>query len=381
MNPLAEQWTAKGRNGYGEIALYDFLGALPDGEILFNGREVRLVPPKRFTIKDVAQLAGVSDSTVSRVLNNQPGVSEKAKKAVLDIVNNRQYRPDNIARCLVTGRSNALAFVTQDIRNPFFAEIARGVEDAAAVLGYHMIYCSTDGNVDKERNYVELLIGYRVSGVIFTSFSGNREIIDLLRREGIAVILVNRYYADIESDTVVIDNLGGAFEATKLLIALGHTRIVHLGGGFQSSTSLERKRGYENALTNHAITVDESLIIKGDLKYKSGYERMKNLIGKTDFTAVFAVNDLVALGAWQACLEMSLDVPGDIAIVGFDDIELASFPTIALTTVRQPKYELGQLSLELLHKRIESPNCFGRERIVLPTELIVRKSSGSCINR
>jgi Transcriptional regulators len=335
-----------------------------------------LVKRGRTTIKDIARLAGVSDSTVSRVLTNHPAVSEKTRHAVLAIVESSGYLPDSVARCLVTGRSNALAFITEDIRNPFFAEIARGVEDAAGAAGYHVIYCSTDGDLNKEKMYVELVIGYRVSGIIFTSFSGDADILSFAKDQGVPSVLVNRYFEYLQTDCVVVDNLTGAYEATKHLIDLGHKRIVHIGGGFKSSTSLERRAGYENALRDSGLAVDESIITPGNLRFHTGYEKALRLLESPGVTAIFAGNDLMAMGAWRACLEKDRSVPNDIAIVGFDDIELSSYPNVSLTTVRQPKYDLGRLSVELLLKRVCGSGNKHFEKVILPVELVIRKSSG-----
>lgn len=331
---------------------------------------------RRFTIKDVARLAGVSDSTVSRVLTNHPAVSEKTRRDVLAAIDSSGYLPDSVARCLVTGRSNALAFITEDIRNPFFAEIARGVEDAAGAEGYHVIYCSTDGDPEKEKMYVELMIGYRVSGIVFTSYSGSREILGFAGCQGVPSVLVNRYFDYLETDCVVVDNMTGAYEATKHLTHLGHTRIAHIGGGFKSSTSLERRAGYEKALRDSGLEVDETIITPGNLRFGTGYEKAARLLEFSGVTAIFAANDLMAMGAWQACQEKKRSVPDDIAIVGFDDIELASFPNISLTTVRQPKYDLGRLSVELLLRRVRGLGDKHFEKVLLPTELVIRKSSG-----
>lgn len=331
---------------------------------------------RRLTIKDIARLAGVSDSTVSRVLTNHPSVSEKTRRDVLTVINDSGYLPDSVARCLVTGRSNTLAFITEDIRNPFFAEIARGVEDAAGAEGYRVIYCSTDGDVEKEKTYVELVIGYRVSGIIFTSYSGSPDILDIASRRGVSSVLVNRYFNYLHSDCVVVDNLAGAYDATKLLVSLGHKRIAHIGGGFKSSTSLERRAGYEKALSDSGVELDEKIVLPGDLKARTGYEQALRILAAGDVTAIFAANDLMAMGAWRACLQMGRKVPADIAIVGFDDIELASFPNVSLTTVRQPKYDLGRLSVNLLLKRVKGLVDKHYEKVVLPTELIVRESSG-----
>ncbi|MCL4441945.1 MAG: LacI family transcriptional regulator, partial [Firmicutes bacterium] len=231
---------------------------------------------KRLTIKQIAKLANVSDSTVSRVLNEHPDVNEKTRRKIQEIVRKEGYRPDAIARSLVTGHSKTLAYVTEDIRNPFFAEVARGLEDAATEQGYQVIYCSTDSNAEKENMYINILLSYRVAGIVFSSFSGNNDVILELNRCNMPYVFVNRYFNDISADCVLIDNFKGGYMATQHLISLGHKKIVYLAG-IGSSTSLERKRGYEQALRDAGIEYKETLVrrVTGGLKYKSGYEQVK----------------------------------------------------------------------------------------------------------
>lgn len=339
---------------------------------------------ERITIKQIARLANVSDSTVSRVLNNQPDVNEKTRQRIQEIVKRVGYRPDAIARSLVTGQSKTLAFVTEDIRNPFFAEVARGLEDAAAEYGYQIIYCSTDSNVDKEKMYIDMLLAYRVAGIVFTSFSGNQAIINEIIKCNIPYVFVNRYYNETPGDCVLIDNYRGGYLATQHLIKLGHKRIVHLGGGSVSFTRLERKRGYKQALKDAGIKYNEKLVktIKGTLKYNTGYEITKEILKEEKFTAIFALNDLIALGAWAACLEEGKKIPENIAIVGFDNIDFTAFPTVALTTINQPKYEMGHKCMEILKERIEGDSTDRTDRadnfkkIIFTPELIIRKSCG-----
>ncbi|WXJ88890.1 HTH-type transcriptional regulator DegA [Moorella thermoacetica] len=349
-------------------------GEAGSGNLVGNRMKARL------TIKQIAKLANVSDSTVSRVLNNQPDVNEDTRQRVLAIVKELNYRPDPIARSLVTGQSQTLAFLTEDIRNPFFAEVARGLEDAASKYGYQVIYCSTDSESGKEKMYIEMLLAYRIAGIVFTSFSGNKEVIQEIIKCKIPYVFVNRFYNEIPGDCVLIDNYQGGYMATRHLIKLGHRRIVHLGRSGVSCTSLDRKRGYEQALREAGIEYNENLVkeIKGGLKYNSGYEITKAILQEEEFTAIFAVNDLIALGAWMACLEEGRRVPEDIAIVGFDNIDFTSFPTIGLTTIDQPKYEMGRQCMKILIDRLRG-DVYGEKynkKIVYTPKLVIRKSCG-----
>lgn len=367
----------KKRRNYENKSEYILLGTFPK---IKRGRDINILKQKRLTIKQIAKLANVSDSTVSRVLNHQPDVNEDTRRKILEIVKQVGYRPDAIARSLVTGQSKTLAFVTEDIRNPFFAEVARGLEDAATEEGFQVLYCSTDSDVTKEKMWIEMLLAYRVAGIVFTSFSGNEEVIKEIIKCNIPYVFVNRYYNEIPGDCVLIDNYLGGYLATRHLIELGHRRITYLGGRGISSTRLERQRGYEQALKEAGLSYFEKLNkeIKGGLRYHFGYKVTKEILREEEFTAIFAVNDLVALGAFAACLEEGKKIPQDIAIVGFDNIEFTSFPTVELTTIHQPKYEMGRQCMEILKEQIERGNKKDKyyRKIVYKPELVIRKSCG-----
>ncbi|MDN5344517.1 MAG: LacI family transcriptional regulator [Clostridia bacterium] len=228
--------------------------------------------------------------------------------------------------------------------------------------------------------YIDMLLAYRVAGIVFTSFSGNKEVIGEINKCKIPYVFVNRFYNEIPGDCVLIDNYLGGYLATQHLIKLGHRRIVHLGRGGISCTSLDRKKGYEQALREAGVEPNEKLVkeIKGALKYNSGYEITKAILQEKEFTAIFAVNDLIALGAWMACLDAGKKIPEDIAIVGFDNIDFTSFPMIGLTTINQPKYEMGRQCMGILLERIQGDGSMEpfKKKIVYTPELVIRKSCG-----
>lgn len=327
------------------------------------------------TIQEVAEKAGVSSTTVSHVVNNTRYVSPEARARVEAAMDELGYRPNALARSLRRGQTHTLGLILPDSANPFFAEIGRAVEDAAFELGYSVILCNTEGDLDKEQLYMDVLSKKQVDGIIFVA-AGDRtdSLRDLLRRK-MSVVVVDRDLTGIEVDAVLIDNQQGGYLATQHLIELGHRRIACISGPSNVTPSAERVIGYRNAMREAGLIVDEDLIRCGDFHAESGRSVAHGLLNRSSVpTALFVCNDMMAMGALRAAAEMGQRVPATLAVVGFDDIDLASYTTPRLTTVAQPKVDMGRRAVQLLIERLADKSLAPRKEILLP-HLIVRDSS------
>ncbi len=326
-------------------------------------------------LRDVAQRAGVSIKTVSRVVNNQGEISEATRRRVLAAIADLDYRPSKVARALVTQRTDTIGLVLGDITNPFFPEVARGVLDAAEPQGYNVFLCNSDGDLQRETRILESLLDHGVDGVIiFPTF----ELEPALRRlagPDRPVVVVNRPYDLPNVSAVMIHTRRGAQLAVEHLIRQGHTAIAMLAGQSHEVPQLQRVRGYRDALTARGLPVRDEWIVGGVPIQSRGRESALTLLSRyPEITAIFAYNDLLALGAIEACHELGRRVPADCAIVGFDDIPLAGAVCPALTTVRVDKYDLGRRATERLFEMMAQP-----EQMFAPiwadVELIVRASA------
>lgn len=326
------------------------------------------------TIRDVAELAGVHPSTVSRVINDDSRISEKTKNKVLSIIKKLGYTPNAIARGLKTKRTYTLGMLIPDITNPFFAEIARGVEDAANANGFNIILCNTDDKLKKERIYLEILKGKRVDGLILgTAHIKDKSILELEKKK-FPYILVSRNIEKLNKNCIIVDDVAGGIMVTEYLIKLGHRRIAHITGPLKTRSALNRLKGYKLTLKKCEIEYRDELVGEGDFRIKGGYQVMKRFLKLAEPpTAIFAANDLLALGAMQAIQKKKYHIPEDFCIIGFDDIRLASFVYPPLTTIRQPMLEMGALAVKMLLKIIEEGE-FNQRKIVLKPKLIIRES-------
>lgn len=332
---------------------------------------------KEVTIKDIAKLAGVSTATVSRVINNGPRVGENTKKKVKKVIDKFGYRRNVLARKLVTRKTSTIGVLLSDITNPFYSEIARGMEDEARKLGYTMIFGSTDNKRDIQREYISLFREQRVDGMIFASVALRDPDVEALFKKDIPFVLTNRKIDTIKTDFVVLDNVKGAYMATEHLIKLGHRRIGFVRGPLHYSTGVDRLKGYIDALKGYSLPKNSELIKPGNFRQESGYVAFKKFMRmKNPPTAVFASNDFMALGILEAALEHGMKVPGDLALVGFDDIEFASFKFVDLTTVTQRKCEMGREVIQLLTRKLENLEEWVPRQIYLEPKLIVRGSCG-----
>jgi LacI family transcriptional regulator len=300
------------------------------------------------TIKDVARESGVNVSTVSRALNGEYGVHSDTRELVQKVAQRLRYRPNRVARGLVTGRSHTLALVVSDIRNLFFAELARGAEDAAYAAGYDLVLCNSDLDPEKQMLYVQSLLEKRVDGILMNSVAAlGRKQQEQLAACGVPIVLLNRPSGNAAFSTICADNRGGGALAAEYLLRLGHRKIAHLTGPRHHGNLTERARGFLRAMQSSGD--GQPIVLYGQNSFTGGYELAKKLIGqRTNVSAVFVANDVMAFGAIRAILEAGLRIPDDLSLIGFDNVELASISHPPLTTIHQPKYEMGRAAVEIL---------------------------------
>lgn len=306
----------------------------------------------RVTIDDIARLANVSKTTVSRVINEQPeGVGPATRARVLKIIDEYDYRPNLLARGVVTSKTRTLGFIIPDITNPFFPELFKSVEDYAAEQGYTVILCNTDSSFEKEEKAISTLIAKRVDGVLLSSMIGNQQSIqERFEKYNIPCVLLDRCTDQPGHGAgVYIDNEYALFIATKHLIVNGNREIAFISGPDSLPTSKERLEGYRGALSAYHIPFHTNLMISGSFSMESGYRAITQLIQqKTAFTAVLAGNDMIAIGALKALKDLGLSVPEQVEVIGFDNIRLSGMTEPALTTISQPIHRLGREAVKIL---------------------------------
>jgi len=328
----------------------------------------------KVTIKDIAKEADVSVTTVSRVLNNKPDVGDDTRAKILKIIEEMNYNPNSVARGLVMQKTHTIGLIIPDISNPFFPQIVRAVEDKAQQLGYSVIFFNTDNHLERERKAVELFKSKQVDGLIVSLSLGNEKILKNLKAANYPVVQIDRSVLDHSYPLVSIDNQKSAYQMVEYLLKKGHEKIAHISGDLNTTTARERLSGYKKALKNYEIEINEDYIIEGDYTQDSAYQAMQNLLKlEVPPTAVFAANDLSAAGVYKALFAADLKIPEDMAVAGHDDINLASLLKPELTTMRQPKYKMGERAVTVLLEMINNKNAKIEDQI-LSTNLIIRES-------
>jgi LacI family transcriptional regulator len=335
---------------------------------------------RRITQDDVAQAAGVSRFTVSCVVNNLSGgnvrVSDETRKRVLAAVEQLGYVPDRMARSLRTRKTYTIAFILPDITNPFYPSFARGIQDVARHHQYDLLLVNTDGIVEQERKSLQAVKASQVDGIIYSQYHLTEE--ELMAIE-IPIVLSGPQSDHFSHfDRLFVDNVTPSFEITSRLILTGHTRIAILAGDRDTPPSQFRLAGYRQALAAHHLPEDPELVCFGDFSEACGTEQMQKLLELLQPpTAVFAANDLIALGAMMVLRKAGKRIPEDVALAGFDDIPTARYTTPSLTTVNQFQYNIGQKAAEMLFERIEGQIPAEPRVVQMPYELILRESSGT----
>ena len=330
------------------------------------------------TITDVAKHAGVSKTTVSRVLNNHAYVSEDVRLRVQQSMTALGYAPKRAARQLKLNSSQTIGLIIPDIQNTVFQSIARGVEDVAYANKLNVVLCNTDDNPERQNAYLRMMLSEAAEGlVVVPTGSNDGEALARVRSGGIPIILIDRDLNNFEADTIKVDNVYGARVATRHLIELGLRRIAIIVGTQDLTPTQERLQGYKDAMIECIGAIDQDLIRFGNFKYDDGYNITRELIESVNPPeAIFVTNNLMTMGALRALHEIDIPIPERIAVVGFDDMPWAADFCPPLTAVWQPAYELGQQAVELLLKRIENPERT-YQKVILKPRLIIRESCGA----
>lgn len=331
----------------------------------------------KITIKEIAKMADVSIATVSKVVNRKDqNISEETRQRILDLIEKHNYVPNRIASSMITKKTHSIGLIIPDITNPFFPEVARGVEDYANKAGYHVVLCNSDNNPKKEISYIAMLQEKMVDGIIFTSSSLRSHDSKTFFNFHIPVITVDRDIEDIKTQgKITVDNYTGAYVAVRYMLDRGYKKILHLAGPLTSKTSLDRKLGYLKALEDMDIEPDDNCVYEGNYTADWGYKGVKKAIEhKCEFDSIFCGNDMIAIGAIKALNEMGIKVPDNVGVVGFDDIYMASVVTPNLTTIRQPNYQMGYKAAEMLIELIKHPTIH-LDNLILKTELVIREST------
>lgn len=336
----------------------------------------------KVTIKDIAEKCGVSITTVSRVINDKlEGVGTETRGKVIEAIERLNYQPNSIARSMVTKKTNTIALVIPDICNPFFPELARGVEDCCTQRGYNLFLCNTDGSAEKEYSYIKYLRERFVDGIIFTTQNAEEynSIFYDFKKEGFPFVFIERYIDDLEGSLgIYVDNYSGVYKAVKYLFDNCHQNIAFITGPFNTTNAVLRFKGFQQAHLELNVDIDYSLVKEGDYKIQSGYLQTKALLTEQPgkFSAIIASNDLMAIGACNAVREAGLNIPEDISIIGFDNISFSDIFQPKITTVGIPIYDMGFAASKLLIDALAG-NELKDKRIVFDAELIIRQSAGT----
>ena len=331
------------------------------------------------TINDIAQKAKVSHATVSRVLNNSGYVKDETRKKVQKIINDLNYTPSDIARSLSRSKTNTIGVIIPDINNPFFGEIIKGITQIADEHNLNIILCDTDDDKDKELKAINALRQQRIQGLLITTTiykdSSNKENLIALRNLGIPIILIDGHVECLEFSGVFIDHIKGAYEGTCTLIKEGHTKIAIITGDMNSRPAKERLLGYEKALEAYNITLQNEYIFYGDYKYETAYEITKQILKMDNRpTAIFVTSNTMILGCIRAFYEEKIEVPRDMAIIGFDKLDTLNIIGMNISFINGPSMELGRTSMEMLLEKLNNKLSLEIKRITILPEIVLKGS-------
>lgn len=326
------------------------------------------------TSNDIARKLKISQSTVSRALRGDPRVSAETTERILEAARQMQYTPNLAARSLSTRKTGTVGVVVSDITNPFYPELLDILHNELALAGYRTILFNERSDASVEQHVSDLVNGAAVDGLVYVSATLGTPLPGHGARD-IPAVLVNRYIDSAQADTVVSDNYRGGRLVAEAMVELGHRRIAIITGPENATTSRDRERGFREQLEAFGIPFDETLRRVGQFSHHSGYQWCLDLLAAEPRpTAVFAANDVIAFGALDAARRVGVDVPTELSIVGFDDIDMAGWEGFNLTTVRQPLAEMGRAAAKLLIERIASEGTMPARRRVFPVGLIRRET-------
>lgn len=349
--------------------------ANPDGLDPEDGASPSTRSGARPTIGDVAAAAGVAVATAARVLSGRGYASASARTKVLTAADQIGYVPNVIARNLRLQKSNAIGLLIADVENGFYSSIAKHVESVATAHGHSIILCNSSDDPTKEREYLELLEGIRVAGVILTPTGGNRRRLEQMQRDGITIVQVDREVHHLSADLVVVDNERGAYEAVTALIEAGHTRIGLLAGRPQVITGSGRSEGYLRALRDHGLQADPELMRGSSFRRDHAVEEARALMAlDPPVTAIFAANNVLAEGCMLALKEAGLRVPEDISLIAFDDVEWMRMLDHGITAVRQPVVDIARTAANMMVRRLKGEETGAAATVMFRAELIRRDS-------
>lgn len=328
------------------------------------------------TLKDIAKELNVTPSTVSRALNDHPGISDATKQAVIAAAERLQYHPNQIAAALRSGRSYIIGVLVPSADRSFFPSVIRGIEDEVNKHGYSVIVGQTYEETSREKQVINTLLRTRVDGIIVSPAKQTLSVehLERIKEEGIPLVLFDNTIPELGVSTVRTDDFRGAYLATEHLIRQGRQRILHLAGPQSSDIYRERLRGYRQALNDHAISIRESLIIDCPSDVKAGRDRVAGLLaGGEKFDAIFSTSDYAALGAMQYLKSKKINVPKAVSIVGFGNAPFTAYVTPALSTVDQNGHKMGEYAARIFLEQLQAKPVIRRH--TMPAELIIRRSS------
>jgi DNA-binding LacI/PurR family transcriptional regulator len=326
---------------------------------------------KNYTSEDVAAIAGVSQSTVSRVFAGNTNVSEKKRKKILAAAAKLDYKPNAHARSLITRKSMMIGIVMRNIRNPFYSAVLEIFHNRLSARGYHLIFINSE-NEEIQESEINRLLEYNVAGVIITDALLSSSASQKFKRYGISVVLFNRYTENLESSAVFCDNYMAAKQIATYLVEMGHKSFAFISGPLDTSTTIDRLRGFKEVLEERKI---RALTIEpGNYTFGSGFRAAQELLTKNkSIDCIIGGNDIIALGVMDAVRVIGLRIPEDVSVVGFDNIRMSEWPSYALTTWEQPLEEMTTSTVELLLKEIEGEDTTPQV-VMMKGHLVVRKT-------
>jgi len=329
------------------------------------------------TMQDVAREAAVSTATVSRVLAGFKGAtSDETAERVRDVAARLGYVVNSVAASLRKERSSSVGLILADVANPFFGALASGVESTLTQQGFGVLLASSGNNVAEEQRLLRLMAEKQVDAVIMASSAASGDHINEAIARGMRIVLVDSELPDVDADTVVVDNQSAARSAIEHLLDLGHRDIAIITGQLQASFDRERLAGYQQALSARGLKPLKRLTLCGDSSFEGGHAAVTALLRKgAGVSAIFATNNLMSMGSITALLEAGVSIPDDISLIGFDDMEWYPIFKPAISAVAQPAYELGQMAAQRLLQRFAADSVLATERVMLPTQLILRAST------
>ncbi|KGN01678.1 LacI family transcriptional regulator [Clostridium novyi A str. 4570] len=331
------------------------------------------------TISDIAKEANVSQTTVSRVLNNSGYVKDETRKKVLKVMKDLNYSPSAIARSLSTKKTNIIGVIVPDIKNPFFGDAIKGISNIADNHNLNIILCDADDNIEKEIKAIRLLKQQRIEGMIITPTSVedefNSKYLAAIENVGIPVVLLEGNVKYSNFSGVFIDNIEGAFKGTEALIKNGHTKIAIITGRMNSQSAKDRLVGYKKALAINNIPLNEDYIFYGDYRMESGYELTNKMLSMKDKpTAVFVSSNMMTIGCVKSIFQHNCTIPGDMAVMGYDDLDMMSLFGVNISYVSVPTMELGMKSMNMLLEELDKGKDKDIKRIILSPKVVLKGS-------